>query len=370
MDIEPFTLERYFARHEFSARYLLSSSDCEPLRLAELLGMADGEARAMWDGLRLAYTESAGHPLLREAIAARYDRVGADEVLVAAPEEGIFLLMHALLSPGDHVVCVAPAYQSFHEVARSIGCEVSAWLPDEARGWHYGVEALAALLRGNTRLVVVNFPHNPTGFAPSREELRGAGRGGRSARRPPALGRDVPLPRALAGHDPSGGVRAVRARDLALRRCRRASVCPGCASAGWRRTTAACSSGWPPSRTTPPSAPPRRARSSRSSRCATSSRSSAGRWSGRGATSRSSTGSSPATAALRLAAAGGRFGVLPRYLGPEGTSALADEVVERAGIMVVPSGVFGFGDRHLRIGFGREDLPEVVERFGDYLDRR
>jgi aspartate/methionine/tyrosine aminotransferase len=60
----------------------------------------------------------------------------------------------------------------------------------------------------------------------------------------------------------------------------------------------------------------------------------------------------------------------PRWLGPEGTSALADEVVERAGIMVVPSALFDFGDRHLRIGFGREDLPEVLERFGDYLDRR
>jgi aspartate/methionine/tyrosine aminotransferase len=88
--------------------------------------MVDVETHAMWDGLRLAYTETAGHPLLREAIAARYDGLAADEVLEVVPEEGISLLMHALLSAGDHVVCVAPAYQSLHEVARSIGCEVSA----------------------------------------------------------------------------------------------------------------------------------------------------------------------------------------------------------------------------------------------------
>ena len=58
---------------------------------------------------------------------------------------------------------------------------------------------------------------------------------------------------------------------------------------------------------------------------------------------------------------------LPRYLGSEDTSSLAAEVVDRAGIMIVPSTVFGFGDRHLRIGFGRENLPEVLERFERYL---
>jgi aspartate/methionine/tyrosine aminotransferase len=61
---------------------------------------------------------------------------------------------------------------------------------------------------------------------------------------------------------------------------------------------------------------------------------------------------------------------LPRYLGPEDTPALAAEMVENAGIMVVPSTIFDFGDRHLRIGFGRENLPEVVERFEEYLVER
>lgn len=52
-------------------------------------------------------------------------------------------------------------------------------------------------------------------------------------------------------------------------------------------------------------------------------------------------------------------------------SSLAAQVVDRAGIMIVPSTVFGFGDRRLRIGFGREDLPEVVTRFeGHLVDRR
>jgi hypothetical protein len=38
--------------------------------------------------------------------------------------------------------------------------------------------------------------------------------------------------------------------------------------------------------------------------------------------------------------------------------------------MLVPSSLFHFGDNHVRIGFGREDLPEVIRRFADHLDRR
>ncbi|HZF57433.1 MAG TPA: hypothetical protein VEZ19_03030, partial [Rubrobacter sp.] len=65
-----FELERYFARHEFDAPYLLSSSDMETVRVQELLALADDEGLRMWEDLDLGYTEPAGHPLLREEIAA------------------------------------------------------------------------------------------------------------------------------------------------------------------------------------------------------------------------------------------------------------------------------------------------------------
>ena len=47
MQPRPFTLERYFSRYEFSARYLLSSSDCDGLPMSELLSWADEESRAL-----------------------------------------------------------------------------------------------------------------------------------------------------------------------------------------------------------------------------------------------------------------------------------------------------------------------------------
>ena len=172
MKISPFILERYFAKHEFSARLLLSSSDCEALTLTELLEMADPESAKLWRDLKLAYTESAGHPLLREAIAGIYDGVEPEETLVVVPEEGIFLLMNSLLSPGDHIVCTFPAYQSLYEIARSLGCEVTTWEPQEGNSWRFDPARLAEALEKPTKLVVVNFPHNPTGYMPTRDEYR------------------------------------------------------------------------------------------------------------------------------------------------------------------------------------------------------
>lgn len=170
MRLPPFQIERYFAAHEFSARYALSSSDCEPLTLAELLAMADDETRRLWEGLSLAYTESAGLPLLREGIASLYADVTADDVIEVVPEEGILLAMQALLEPGDHVVVTFPAYQSLHSIAESIGCEVSGWIPETGGG--FDVSSLRALVRPDTRLIVVNFPHNPTGLTVAPEAFR------------------------------------------------------------------------------------------------------------------------------------------------------------------------------------------------------
>ena len=68
MKVSPFKLERYFDKYEFTAPYLLSSSDCEPIQLNELLELANPKSREEWDLLKLGYTESKGSPELRTEI--------------------------------------------------------------------------------------------------------------------------------------------------------------------------------------------------------------------------------------------------------------------------------------------------------------
>ncbi len=171
MEIPEFKLERYVARHEFSARHLLGASDAETLRVDELLALADAEGRTLWDRLALGYTESAGHPVLRAEIAGLYEDVSPDQVLVfAGAEEAVFVLVSVLLGPGDHAAVTWPAYQSLHEVARAAGADVTPLpLVEAAEGWRLDLSAVRRALRPKTRLLVVNFPHNPTGALPDRD---------------------------------------------------------------------------------------------------------------------------------------------------------------------------------------------------------
>src|SRR6056297_514883 len=172
MKIKDFKLERYFARYEFSTPYLLSSSDCEPLSLNELLSIADNDSLKRWNNLKLGYTESQGHPVLREEVAGLYQTIQSKDVLITAPEEGIFIAMNCFVKKGDHVITTYPGYQSLYEVANAIGCEVSPWTPREENGFFFDIQDLKKLVRDDTRLIVINFPHNPTGATIKEDELK------------------------------------------------------------------------------------------------------------------------------------------------------------------------------------------------------
>jgi aspartate/methionine/tyrosine aminotransferase len=135
--------------------------------MADLLALADDEAAGLWRDLRLGYTESTGHPLLRREIAALYETTDPDDILVTAgAEEGIYALVSILLGPGDHAIVTWPAYQSLYEVARAAGADVTLHELHEADAWAIDVDALRAQVTPRTRLIVINAPHNPTGMLP------------------------------------------------------------------------------------------------------------------------------------------------------------------------------------------------------------
>ena len=167
--IADFTLERYFARWEFAVEHLLGASDVQAYPMAELLELADAETRALWDDLRLGYTESTGHPLLRREIASLYETLEPDDVLTfAGAEEAIFCLMNVIPGPGDHVIVTWPGYQSLYEVARAAGAEVTLHELRETHDWRIDVDLLRSQVTPATTLIVVNLPHNPTGMLADR----------------------------------------------------------------------------------------------------------------------------------------------------------------------------------------------------------
>ncbi len=164
MNLPPFKLERFFARYEFSTKYLLCSSDAESMMIADLLAIEKGAAEK-FQQLWLGYTESQGSPALRFEICKLYETIQPGEILVhTGAEEAIFLFMFATFKEYDHVIVHSPGYQSLAEVARAAGCDVSPWRAREENGWSLDLDELRHLMRTNTKAIVINTPHNPTGY--------------------------------------------------------------------------------------------------------------------------------------------------------------------------------------------------------------
>ncbi len=370
MKITPFAIERYFAKYEFTARYLLSSSDCETFSLAEVLEMADAETKRLWNQLALGYTETLGHPMLREAIAEVYSGTHLEDIIVVVPEEGIFLLMHAILEPGDHVVCTFPAYQSLYEVARSIGCEISRWEPDESKGWHFDVPQLETKLQDNTRLVVVNFPHNPTGYVPPVADYKALIN---ILRQRNIYLLSDEMYRFLEVEDITRLPAGCELYENAFSLCGLSKTfgLPGL-RIGWivahnhdvlerlsqlKDYTTICNSA--PSeilaimalRNKDKIINLQKARIDKNLKILDDF---LGEYTDFFSWNRPLGGSV----------------CFPRSLISKNTFEFCEKLVKETGIMLLPSRTFMFGDNHVRVGYGRDTFPEVLKRFADYLDRR
>ena len=171
MKLKDFAVERYFAKHEFTAKYMLSSSDCDGYGMDYVLNLASEQEKNSWDNLKLGYTETIGSEPLRQAISQHYKTIQSDEIVVSSPGEGNFILMNVLLNAGDNVICMSPMYQSLYQVAKDLGSSVSFWQPTiHSSQWQYDPADLKKLIQPNTKLIVINFPHNPTGYSPNMRD--------------------------------------------------------------------------------------------------------------------------------------------------------------------------------------------------------
>ena len=170
MNLPPFKLERFFAKYEFNTEFLLCSSDCEAMSIADLLATEEGAVQK-FQQVWLGYTESQGSPALRSEISKLYETIAPEEILVhTGAEEAIYLFMFANFKKGDHVIVHSPGYQSLAELARAAGCDVSPWRAREENQWSLDLDELRHLMRTNTKAIVINTPHNPTGYLMSRSD--------------------------------------------------------------------------------------------------------------------------------------------------------------------------------------------------------
>jgi aspartate/methionine/tyrosine aminotransferase len=371
MRIAEFALERFFARWEFAVRHLLCASDVEGYPMADLLALADPEARGLWDELRLGYTESTGHPLLRAEIASLYGDLEADDVLVfAGAEEAIFCLSNVLLGLGDHAIVTWPGYQSLYEIGRAAGAAVTLHELREEDAWELDPERLIDALRPDTRLVVVNAPHNPTGMLPTHEQWSRLT--GELARRGIHILSDEvyrflefdEADRLTAGADvfERGISLGVMSKSFAL-----AGLRIGWLASRDRQLLARCAA-FKDYTTICSSAPSEilaliglRARETVLARSRAIVEANMDRLDG------FFTDHADRFAWVRPR--GGSIG-FPRLLGDEPIDAFVARLVETEGVLLLPGSQFGHPGNHFRIGFGREDLPAGLERLEAFVAGR
>lgn len=168
-----FKLEEYLTQYEFSSPYLFCCSDAESFTMAEVLNLANPEEQNLWDTLQLKYTEPFGYPPLRTAISnAMYQNMQAENILCfAGAEEGIYCALYTLCEPGDHVIVFTPCYQSLKEIPQANGCELTTIDLKEQNNWQICLNDVEAAIKPNTKCLVMNFPHNPTGQTISQQSL-------------------------------------------------------------------------------------------------------------------------------------------------------------------------------------------------------
>lgn len=172
MDMVIAKLEAWMRDYYHKVDYDIGSSGVRDLTMAEFRALCGFELSEL-DSMIFHDSESYGGSRLRAALADRWADGDADRMMVThGSSEAIYLVMQLALEPGDEVIVVDPAYQQLHDIAASRGCRVTRWPLDAGHGFGADLARLRELARSRPRMIVVNFPHNPTGVSISPAEQK------------------------------------------------------------------------------------------------------------------------------------------------------------------------------------------------------
>jgi aspartate/methionine/tyrosine aminotransferase len=175
MDLPPFLLDRWIEQKNFAdppIEYDLASSTGPVWTLRELLALSpENEMEALLD-TRVSYTSAAGTPALRAAIAV-LEGVAPDDVQVVTGAAEALLILFFLASGADaNVVLPKPGFPANAALAESLGITVRHYTLRAENQFRVDPDEIRRLVDRNTRLLLVNSPHNPTGAVLSDAEMQ------------------------------------------------------------------------------------------------------------------------------------------------------------------------------------------------------
>ena len=174
MEIKTFAVERWMNTYENDAVYNLAETDAKPFTLDELLSLGDkDELIKELLKIKIGYNPTTGRQELREVISSFYRETKQENILITTGAiEADFLVTNVLVKPGDTVIVQFPAYQALYSTAEARGANVKYWKMDIDKGYEPDIDELKRLIDKNTKLIVLNIPHNPTGAVISEDQLK------------------------------------------------------------------------------------------------------------------------------------------------------------------------------------------------------
>ena len=173
MQLKPFLLDMWLDTYEHGIEFNLAASTGPSWTLNEILSFAKDEERERFLNHKVVYSRPAGAESLRYAIAEMHG-VDADAVqVVTGASEALLILMWLAAEPGANVILPRPGFTTFSALPESLGLETRLYPIRRENGFRIDVEEVEKLVDRNTKLILVNSPHNPTGATINDAELDG-----------------------------------------------------------------------------------------------------------------------------------------------------------------------------------------------------
>ena len=138
--------------------------------------LIDAVSKAMNSGYN-QYAPMAGNLELRQAISKKYELLyessyhpDTEITVTAGATQAIFTIISTFIEPGDEVIIFKPAYDCYQPAIELNGgktISVALAAPNYAIDW----DAVSAKLSPNTKMIIINTPHNPSGMVLSQSDM-------------------------------------------------------------------------------------------------------------------------------------------------------------------------------------------------------
>lgn len=173
MKFAPFPARQFFQKYGSATKLQFSNVEMANFTAYDLLTFVKEDVETLLI-FPLSYQHPKGAPAFREALAEHYskDILPDDHITTfVGAREALFATLHALIEPDDHVICFTPCYHPLLAIPEMLTNHISNISLETPTGFALPLEEIKKAITNRTKVIICNFPHNPTGTVPTKEEF-------------------------------------------------------------------------------------------------------------------------------------------------------------------------------------------------------